>query len=56
MKIRLIAVILAMAVMVVLIAGTAHTSWSRTGELRERLTAVQLQSFLIADHFQGEQR
>jgi len=52
MKIRLAAVILAMAVMVVLIAWTAHTSWSRTGELRERLTAVQLQSFLIADHFQ----
>lgn len=52
MKIRLAAVTLAMAAMFVVIALTAHTSWWRTGELRERLTAVQLQSFLIADHFQ----
>ena len=51
-KARLTAVMAAMAAMVVLIAWTAHSSWSRTGELREKLTAVQLQSFLIADHFQ----
>src|SRR5205814_192500 len=52
MKIRLAVVMLAMAGMVALIAWTAHTSWSRTAELREKLTDVQLQSFLIADHFQ----
>jgi signal transduction histidine kinase len=52
MKIRLAAVTLAVAGMATVIALTAHTSWSRTSELRERLTDVQLQSFLIADHFQ----
>jgi hypothetical protein len=38
--------------MMALIAWTAHSSWQRTGELREKLTAVQLQSFQIADHLQ----
>src|SRR5262249_25797134 len=28
------------------------SSWRRTGELREKLTSVQIQSFQIADHFQ----
>ena len=51
-KFRLISFVLAIAVMVGLIAWTAHSSWQRTGELREKLTAVQLQSFQIADHLQ----
>src|SRR5215469_7459294 len=54
MKIRLVAFGFAIAVMVVLIAWTAHSSWQRTGELRERLTSVQLESFRIADHIQQE--
>ncbi len=52
LKFRLIAFVIAIAGMMALIAWTAHTSWQRTGELREKLTAVQLQSFQIADHFQ----
>ncbi len=51
-KFRLISFVLAIAVMVGLIAWTAHSSWQRTGELREKLTTVQLQSFQIADHLQ----
>ena len=52
MKYRLVAFILAMAGMIVLIAWTGHTSWQRSGELREKLTTVQLQSFQIAEHLQ----
>ena len=52
MKYRLVAFVLAIAGMFVLIAWTAHTSWRRGGELREKLTTVQLQSFQIADHLQ----
>jgi signal transduction histidine kinase len=51
-KLRLAAFVLAMAAMVSLIAWAAHSSWRRTGELQEKLTGVQLQSFQIADHFQ----
>src|SRR5689334_5765285 len=51
-KLRLAAFILAIAGMVVLIAWAAHSSWRRTGALREKLTSFQLQSFQIADHFQ----
>jgi signal transduction histidine kinase len=51
-KYRLVAFILAIAGMFVLIAWTGHTSWRRTGELREKLTTVQLQSFQIAEHLQ----
>ncbi len=53
-KFRLVAFILAIGGMVGLIAWTAHSSWQRTGELREKLTAVQLQSFQIADHLQHD--
>ena len=52
MKYRLVAFISAIAGMFVLIAWTAHSSWQRGSELRERLTTVQLQSFQMADHFQ----
>ena len=38
--------------LVVLIAWTAHTSWRRTGELHEQLSAKQWESFQIADHLQ----
>ncbi len=51
-KLRLVLFVLAIGGMVALIAWTAHSSWRRTGELRERLSAVQLQSFQIADRFQ----
>jgi signal transduction histidine kinase len=51
-KLRLGAFILAMAGMVLLVVWTAHSAWVRSGELRERLTTVQLKSFAIADHFQ----
>src|ERR1039457_4542788 len=52
MKYRLVAFILAIAGMVVLIAWTGHTSWQRSGELRVKLTTVQLQSYQIAEHLQ----
>src|ERR1019366_2851275 len=52
MKYRLVAFVVAIAGMVVLIAWTGHTSWQRSGELRVRLTTVQLQSFQIAEHLQ----
>lgn len=51
-KLRLIAFVIAMAIMAGLLAWLAHMSWQRTGELREKLSLVQLQSFQIADHFQ----
>jgi len=51
-KLRVAAFVLAIAGMVALIAWTAQNAWRRGGELRERLTSVQLQSFQIADHFQ----
>jgi signal transduction histidine kinase len=51
-KLRLIAFVLAIAMMVSLILWTAHSSWRRIAELQARLTLVQLQSFQIADHFQ----
>jgi len=52
LKYRLVAFILALAGMLGAIAWTAHTSWQRAGELREKLDAVHLQSFQIADHYQ----
>src|SRR5438046_1866428 len=51
-KLRLVAFISAIALMVGLLAWTAYSSWQRTGELREKLTSVQLESFRIADHLQ----
>jgi signal transduction histidine kinase len=52
LKLRLLGFISAIGLMVILIAWTAHSSWTRAGELREKLNAVQLESFRIADHFQ----
>ncbi|HWX22086.1 MAG TPA: ATP-binding protein [Candidatus Binatia bacterium] len=51
-KLRLAAFVLAIGGMVALIAWTAHSAWQRGGALREKLTAVQLKSFQIADHVQ----
>ena len=51
-KLRLAAFVLAIAVMVALIVWTAQSSWRRVGELRDKLTTVQIQSFQIADHIQ----
>jgi signal transduction histidine kinase len=51
-KFRLAAFIVAIAGMVAIIAWTAHNAWRRGGELREKLTDVQLKSFQIADHIQ----
>jgi signal transduction histidine kinase len=51
-KFRLAAFILAIAAMVAIIVGTAHSAWRRGGELRERWTTVQLTSYEIADHIQ----
>ena len=52
MKIRMVAFVLAIAVIVISIVSIAHVSWVRTGDLREKLTSVQMESFRIADHFQ----
>src|SRR5690349_8703036 len=49
-RFRLVAFIVAIAGMVGIIAWAAQNAWRRGGELREKLTAVQLQSFQIADH------
>jgi signal transduction histidine kinase len=51
-KLRVAAFMLAIGGMVGLIAWTAHSAWRRGGELREKLTGVQLKSFQIADHVQ----
>src|SRR5215469_2687313 len=51
-KYRLIAFVLAIAGMCVLIAWAAHSSLRRSGELGDKLTSVQFESFKIADHLQ----
>ncbi len=51
-KFRLAAFILVIGGMVAVIVWTAQSAWRRGGELRDRLTAVQLASFQIADHFE----
>jgi len=51
-KLRLAGFIFAIVIMVGLISWTAHSSWRRTGELREKLSSVQVKSFQIADHIQ----
>ncbi|HZR21114.1 MAG TPA: ATP-binding protein [Verrucomicrobiae bacterium] len=51
-KFRLAAFILAIAGILALIVWTAQDAWRRGGDLRERLTDVQLKSFQIADHLQ----
>ncbi len=52
LKLRLAAFILAIFGMVGVIAWLAYNAWRREGDLRDKLTTVQLQSFQIAGHFQ----
>jgi len=49
---RIIIYFATITVLVALIAWTAHTSWHRTGELHDQLSAKQWQSFQIADHLE----
>jgi len=49
---RVGAFITAIALVFFAVLWAAHTSWNRIRELRERLTAVQSESFLIAERFQ----
>ncbi|HSH93499.1 MAG TPA: ATP-binding protein [Roseimicrobium sp.] len=51
-KWRVWALTLALGALVTGIGWTAHTAWRQVEELSDRLTAVQLESFRIADHFQ----
>src|SRR5438552_11246778 len=52
MKIRLLLLATAIGLMFLLIAATARSSWIRIKALQARLSAIQLESFRIADHFQ----
>jgi signal transduction histidine kinase len=49
---RVIIFFTTITLLAVLIGWTAHTSWRRTGELHEQLSAKQWKSFQIADHLQ----
>ena len=49
---RLIIFFTTITLLVGLIGWTAHTSWQRTGELQNQLSAKQLQSFQIVDSIQ----
>jgi len=49
---RLIIFFAMITLLVALIGWIAHTSWRRTSDLHEQLSAKQYQSFLIADHLQ----
>lgn len=49
---RLIIFFATITLLAALIGWMAHTSWQRTGELQEQLSAKQWESFKIADHLQ----
>jgi len=49
---RLIIFFATIALLVALIGWFAHTSWQRTDDLHEQLSAKQFKSFQIADHLQ----
>ncbi len=49
---RLIVFFATITLLVALIAWMAHTSWQKTGDLQEQLSAKQWKSFQIADHLQ----
>ena len=49
---RLTIFIVTIALLVALIGWLAHTSWQRTGDLHEQLSAKQWKSFQTADHLQ----
>jgi signal transduction histidine kinase len=50
--IRLTIYFTTITLLVALIGWTAHTSWTRTGDLHTQLSAKQWQSFQIADHLE----
>jgi signal transduction histidine kinase len=49
---RLVVFFATIAVLATSIGWIAHTSWRRTGDLHEQLSAKQWESFQIADHLQ----
>jgi signal transduction histidine kinase len=49
---RVIIYSMTITLLAALIGWMAHTSWQRTGELQEQLSAKQWESFKIADHLQ----
>lgn len=51
-KLRIAIFISTIALLLMLIAGTAHIAWQRIGELHGRTAAVQRESFKIADRLQ----
>ncbi|HMD54803.1 MAG TPA: hypothetical protein VKJ65_09665, partial [Phycisphaerae bacterium] len=51
-KLRLVIFVAAIALLMMLIAWTAHSSWQRMGELQKHLAAQQWKSFELADHLQ----
>ena len=51
-KLRLTIFISTIALLLMLIAWTAHVAWQRIGELQEKFSMVQSQSFQNADHLQ----
>ena len=52
LKFRVALFIFGIVVMVTALIWIAQSSWRRIDELRERLTSVELESFIIAEHFQ----
>ena len=50
--VRLIIFFTTITLLLTLIGWTAHTSWRRTAELHEQLSAKQWESYHIADHLQ----
>ncbi len=52
LKFRVALFILAITILVAALFWIAQNSWRRIDELRERLTSVELESFIIAEHFQ----
>jgi signal transduction histidine kinase len=52
LKFRVALFIAGITVLVAALFWIAQSSWRRINELRERLTSVELESFIIAEHFQ----
>jgi signal transduction histidine kinase len=51
-KFRLSVFVLGIGLMVALVGWAGHTAWTQIRELQQKVTAVHLKSFQIADHFQ----
>ena len=52
LKFRVALFIFGIAALIAALFWIAQSSWRRIDELRERLTSVELESFIIAEHFQ----